>query len=166
MAKQCVLIKRIPLWSMKIASQMPKLITTIRKTQGLLIGLGVAQPSGLQWHLLDCLSCPTGMLWALIIQPVTWHARSYCLIMFSSNYDLQQIRTSLSKNRALLFGWGASKLTAEQTPKTTQGLMGAIPPIWFGRLCWSQIRKIQTPSYPETEFALMPLRDGEAGMSF
>lgn len=43
--------------------------------------------------------------------------------MLSSNYNLQQIRTGLSKNRELLFWWKIFKRTAEQT-KDYSGLNG------------------------------------------
>lgn len=39
-----------------------ELIITTRKTQGPLRVLGTVQPSGLQWHLLDCWSCLVGTL--------------------------------------------------------------------------------------------------------
>lgn len=39
-----------------------ELIITTNKTQGPLRVLGTVQPSRLQWHLLDCLSCLVGTL--------------------------------------------------------------------------------------------------------
>lgn len=102
--------------------QTPRLIIPIRKTQGPQGDPGVIQssrPSGTFWtNSLSCLS--TGMLWALgchSAHPLLdmQHAASYCLIMLSSSYGLQQIRTNLSKSRDLLCQWNVPKLTAETT---------------------------------------------------
>lgn len=65
MATQPMFIKHLHTEEHEELHANAKLLITTRKTQGSRRVLGTVQPPGLQWHLLDCVSCLVGTLRAL-----------------------------------------------------------------------------------------------------